>query len=758
MRENISVYLDKVIFLLLLAISGLTPLLFLNKTTEFFDMPKLILLIVTTVVLYGLWIASWIARGKVVISRTPLDIPLLALLVLVIVSTYLSPIRYTAIYGDFPNVHGSAAAWITYILLYFVTVSNLKKLSSIKSFLYVLYGSAVLVSLITLLSFFNIFLPFDFSKVANFSPTGSSFSTIAFLLLLLPLPVLSLLNPNKYLPGMLSMALVILFGLTIILTGSLSHYIALAIVFGLCVLAVKPLTDKRTLPVLTIPVFLFVVALILAYMPFPGNMVQKLENNFPKEVQLPFLSSWKVSVSTFRDAPFIGTGPASYIYNFATYKPLEFNALNYWNFSFESAYNEFLQILGTLGILGLLDVAFISLLIINASRKNLFLSHPDASQDSSHVIASGLAVSGLIAIVLLAIHATTLVSLVVTFFILAAFMMSQRSIREHVSEFSIGIKATTSDNKQQFDLFPIIIFILYLVAAIPVLYQTAYAIAADYNHRMALAQANKNGTLTYQYLQQAETLNPTIDLYRVDMAQTNFALANAIASKVTTGNATLSDQDKQTIQTLLSQAITEGRVAVALNPRSARNLEVLASIYQNITGVANNAGVFALDAYNQAVQRDPVNPAIRLSIAGIYYSVKNYDMSTRYLVDAINLKPDYTNAYYNLAIALRDKGDLQNAKIIAQQAVTLLQTNKNTQDFKTASSLLDDINGKIGQTPPTAQPTPTPTPTTSALENPNLPNVPVSGLNNPPSVTPAPPVKKNPNAKLPPIVSPTQTP
>src|SRR5258708_32743417 len=212
MRNHISVYLDYAITFLLFVVVGLTPLLFLNQTTEFYEMPKLIFLVVSTVLLLGLWSFSWIVKGKVVLTRTPLDAPLLTLLVVILISTFFSVTRYEAIYGNFPRVHGSAVSWVVYILLYFVTVSHLKDIAKIRMFLNVLYGSAVVVAAITLLSFFHVFLPWNFAQAANFTPTGSSFATIAFLLLLLPLPVLSIINPNKFLPMPLAIVLTILFG------------------------------------------------------------------------------------------------------------------------------------------------------------------------------------------------------------------------------------------------------------------------------------------------------------------------------------------------------------------------------------------------------------------------------------------------------------------------------------------------------------------------------------------------------------------
>jgi len=758
MRNQLSGIIDNAIAFLILVVGGLTPLFFVNQTTEFYEMPKLAFLVVSTIILLGLWIFSWILKGKVQITRTPLDIPMLLLLGIVIVSAFFSTSRFQAIYGNFPRVHGSAVAWSTYILLYFVVVSNIKTIVRLKTLLYVIYGSAAVVALVSVLSFFGLFLPFDFAQAVNFSTTGSTFSTVALLLMLLPLPLLSTLSSNKFMPTPAALTLSIVFAAAIALVGSVPTYIALAVVFALCFLAAKPhkvARFRKALPLFLAPAAVAGLILVLAYLPFPGNGIQAMEARFPKEIQLPFSISWKISASAFRDAPLIGTGPSTYLFNFTSYKPLEFNVLNYWNFTFDSAYNEFLQVWGTLGLLGLLSLTIICLVVLNNTRKHVGLSATGDS-DAGHLITPALAISALTGVLLLAVHATTLVSIVGTIFVFALLMASQKSIRERVMNLSMGLKASTTDDRQ-FDLLPVIVFVVFLVGAAPVLYGTYNTVMADYYHRQALLQANKSGNATYTNLQKAESLNPYIDLYRIDMAQTNFALANAIATQKGPTEAnpqgTLTDQDRRTIQTLLSQAINEGRVAVALSPLSARNWEVLASIYRNITGVAQNALTFSLDAYGRAIQRDPLNPALRISVGGIYYQAKNYDLAIRFFTDAANLKPDNANAYFNLAIALRDKGDLTNAKLVADQAVNLLSKNRESQDFKIATALVKELTDKIAENPEAAE-----SGATILGQESNIPDgVNVDGLDDAPEVSTPAAVRRNPNTNLP-NLSPTPVP
>jgi len=769
MRNQLSAYLDNLISALVVFVAGITPLLFLNQTTEFYEMPKLVFLIVSVTVIFGLWIFSWILKGKITITRTPLDIPLILLLVAIIASTFFSSSRIISIYGNFPRVHGSAVSWIVYILLYFLAVSNFKTPEQIKSLLYVLCVSGTLVAAVTLMSFFGIYLPFDFARAVNFTPTGSSFSTIAFLLLLLPLTLTSIIKPNKYLSLPVALFCATLFSIAVVLTGSMPVYVILGLIYIVTFFTSKK-HNLKTIPLYLLPVVVTVAVFIFSYLPVDGvNKMQQLEANFPKEVQLPLSISWKISASAFRDAPFIGTGPSTYLFNFNTYKPGEFNNLSFWSVPFDSAYNEVLQILGTLGLFGFISFLLICFVVLINSWGNISpVSSNDEHDNFFHVFLPGFSISAMVAIALFLVHAATLVSLVMTFLFFAALMASQKTIREKLIHLSAGIKASTGD--RQFDLLPVIIFVVFLIGAAPLLFNTFNATLADYFHKKALLQADKSGTLTYQNLQKAESLNPYIDLYRVDMAQTNFALANALATQKgpSTSNpkGTLTDEDKKTIQTLLSQAINEGRVSVALSPESSRNWEVLATIYRNITGIAQNAIAFSLDAYGRAIQRDPLNPALRLSVGGIYYSAKNYPLAVRFFTDAANLKPDYINAYYNLAIALRDSGDYQNALTVAQQTVALMQQKRITSgsDYQTAQALVADLKTKVDELSKSqagkssSQKTQTPSNQTNALQNSNISTVNVNSLNNPPKATPPPAVAPNPQAKVPQISPTTQTP
>lgn len=759
MRSNLSAIALKIIFGILVAVATLSPLLFTSFTTEFFEIPKIVFLSIAVLVLLVIWSFTWVLEGKVIITRTPLDIPLLLLALVVLVSTFLSDTRYVSIFGNFPRVHGSAVSWVLYILLYFVAVSNIKNVIQARIIIVTLIAGTIINSIVAVASYSGVYLPLTFAKNMIFNPGGSSFSATALILLLLPIIYIHILKPTRILGMPVSLITATILGITLTLIGSIPMMVlGLAAILLIFLLAdKKDLRDK--LPFLLVPVIVPVLVLALGFIPLDKkNPLQVKRETFQKdfrELQLPVEASWKVAISSFRDRPVFGSGPSTFLFNFTQYKPVNINLTPLWNFRFDTGFNEFFQVLSTLGALGFLAFLLFVVMLFKVSSRVI------RSEDS---LASGLGLSIFIFIALFMLHVSTPVTWVAGILIIGSLIALRKSEGKvdpghfGVEEFTLGIK--TSKLRQASgigseplndiitgDILPIILFIPIIILSLVGIWETFRVVSADVYHRKGLNAINQQGLKTYDYFRQAENLNPMIDLYHTDMAQTNFLIANAIAAAKAPGESNpqgqLTEGDKTNIQQFLSQSINEAKAAVAISPRSAQNWEILASIYRQITGVAENALRFALDGYGRAIALDPYNPLLRLNVGGLYYSIKNYDMAIRFFDDAVNLKPDYANAYYNLSIALRDKGNLSEAEAVGERVVQLLQTDTANPDYKVAADYLKDLKARISTG--SAQNSTISAPAANqegALQNENLPEVPLEQLQNEPEVATPPAVKR----------------
>lgn len=722
-----------------------TFFLFTSLTTEFYDTPKFLVLLVVTSILLLLISARFTILGKVVFLRTPLDIPILLLVAVGVVSTFLSSSFYVALLGNQLRIHTSLISWILYAIFYFVLINSLKTIKEVKWVVYISTLAAAVLSVVTLLFYAGIkLLPPPWTYGINFTPTGSDFSTTAVLALLVPIVVMQILTASKPLFTILNSLFLALFGVTIALTGTWATWIAALAGLALMLFisgffdkvvqgSLRDIKTQIALVALVIPILLVILITTLSYIPPIGGVKNPLytqAQNFSREKQLPFNTSWKISISAFRDSPFWGTSPSSYLFNFTNYKPIELNATPYWNIRFDNAFNEYLQVLATLGGIGLLALLSLTALFISSASTSL--------RSNNDLLKTSLAVSGLLFFIILVLHPSSMVLWIFAVILLASFMVINHSQdTSRVNNFanikevlSIITSRDSSTATIRVDALPSVLLTIFLFLVIATFFFAGKLTLADFRHRNALnAIAQNQGIIAYNELIAAEQLNPVNDVYRTDLAQVNFALANAIAAAKAPSEASpggsLTDQDKQNIQVLLQQSINEGRMATNLNPKSAINWEVLATLYRQIAGVAENALLFSLDSYGRAIQNDPLNPQLRLNVGGVYYAVQSFDLAIRFFTDAVNLKPDLANGYYNLSVALRDKGDLAGAQQVGQKVLELI-TDQNSNDYKTAQRYLEDLKSKLqsgaGTTgsevtqPPAAQ-------TSGALQNEELPKV-----------------------------------
>lgn len=740
----VNVYSSLIFKAGLLIVLAASLFLFTNTFTEMYDMPKLLILFIFTALLLVFLAVRFTVNGKVLLIRTPLDLPLLIIAVVAIVGTFLSPAPYVSLFGNSLRVHGSLISIIIYVLFYFILINNLKSVREIKRLLMLfIFGTQILAAGALIVYTGAKVLPDPWTHGFNFTPTGSSFSTTAILVLVLPFIVMRLLNDSKLRSIILNAVFLTLSALTIALTGTWPIWIAGAAVIVLTLgigkagaLKSKPLN----LAGLVVPLALTALITGLSFVPPVGgaqNPLYSRSQNFPREIQLPFVTSWKVAASAFRDSPFWGTGPSTFLFDFTSYKPAEFNTSKFWSLRFDTAFNEYLNILATAGGIGILGLLSLTAVFISAALKAI--RSRATEEGGNNIFKHALALAGIGFFIILALHPATLPLWIAGTVILAAFMVitleeNAGFIRERSGSdvknvfMRIAANVTGSDTSSEIrvDALPGILLVAILALVIAGGFFGSKIVLADYHHRLALnAVAQNQGIVAYNELIAAEKLNPYSDLYRTDLAQTNFALANAIAAAKAPSEASpagsLTDQDKQNIQVLLSQSVAEARTAVTLSPKSAVNWEILAVLYRQIAGVAQNALLFSLDSYGRAIFQDPLNPNLRLNVGGVYYAVQNYDMAIRFFTDAINLKPDFANGYFNMSVALRDKGDLQGAQVTAEKTLSLIDAS--SPDYQPLSDYIEDLKKKIAGDQGQSEIEPPASKTSGSLQEEKLPKV-----------------------------------
>lgn len=393
-----------------------------------------------------------------------------------------------------------------------------------------------------------------------------------------------------------------------------------------------------------------------------------------------FATSWAISVDTLKESPIFGIGPGNYLTAFNRFLPLAYNQTDLWATRFTSGRNFYLTLLTETGLLGAVGIILLLVAVYRKSRAKLadLLKLPELS-------------ALLILLVLLALFPTT-TTLIVLLFILLSLATKARKTALNLTATPISAPETTTGGKYASRFPAILISLPFIIAVLAFFFYASRALAAEVKFKKALdALVANQGTQTYDLMREAINTNPFVDRYHSSYTQINLLLANAIAQNPPEGG--LTDQDRATIAQLIQQAIREGQAVVTLNPQRAGNWELLASTYRSIIPFAQGADAFAVQTYNQSIALDPINPNLRIALGGLHYALGDYDTAIRVFELATFAKPDHANAHYNLAIAYREKGSIQNA--VNEMTIVLSLVERDSDDYELARTELEALEKKL---------------------------------------------------------------
>lgn len=599
------------------------PLIFVPFLTDFLEMPKQLLIFFLGVIGLLVWSVRNIIVGKFSWTRSILDLPVLLLAIIAVVSALLTPNIYSSLSGEALVLVGGAA-------LFFLFSNSPHKETTVEKFALFFSLAAGLIALLLITQ----------ETVALLGPT-------------LKLPVnLFFLNPGFNVAGS-------------------------ALAAGLFLAGVLPLTvglkKKSTVPLAILIALGIICSIAILYQNRP--------------ILLDHLTGWKIATGVLGDSPksaLLGFGPGNIIDAFTLYKPIDFNASDFWNLRFGTSSNFYLSILTNLGIIGLALVAFFVVKFATLAKARLAL-------ETTTSLEKGFIASVSLILLLGLVFPTPTVSLFLLFAVSGSLMAFYR-----LKGVSLYAKSVEPEKARYLGFALCLVLLAALVGGGWFLGRFALA---DYFFAQSLqAAAQNNGKDTYDLQIKALELNPYNSNYRISYSQTNLALANSLA-----GQPNLTDEQKQTIITLVQQAIREARLAAALTPKRAGAWENLSLVYRNLINFAQGADQWAVASQNQAAQLDPTNPRLRLDLGGIFFAAQDFQNAAQIFNQAVNLKPNFANAHYNLAQSLIGLKQFELALQELQTTATLVcATNSKTDCDRVNNEIKSLSDSQTAEATPSA--------------------------------------------------------
>lgn len=656
----------KIIFYLFAALLFFVPLILWPYTSEVFEFNKMVLVYALTSLILAVWIIRSIIERKFIFRRTILDTPLLIFLGSQFISTILSIDPTTSWLGYYSRFNGGLASIICYSLLYWAFVSNFGRKEAL-GLIKVSFGSAALVSIYGVLEHFGIDKSIWVQDVQSrvFSTLGQPNWLAAWLIALIPIAwALGLNSSIKKLNFWIYFSLSILFFWTLIFTKSRSGLLGFGVAFLIFWVGYfwsKWKEYKKYLaPAAVIALSLAAICLISGT-EFTPSIKQFLT---PATVAAPVTSGdtaletggtesgtirqivWTGAIQIWLHYPVFGTGVETFAYSYYRYRPVAHNVTSEWDFIYNKAHNEFLNMAadsGTVGLLSYLAVIGFSILIFIKLLTNRELS-----------ITGFALLAGYVSLSVTNFFGFSVVPTQLEFFLFPAIAISLANALEIKNK---NEKVTAG---QKVSIFITLLAAAYLLLVIGRYWyaDTLYAKGKAYN-------TAGRPDMAIGYITRAINLEPGQSLYHNDLA----------TSYVNIALAYYQNKDATNAKKYSNLAISESDTAISLSPANVNFKRSRFGIFVTLSAIDPNYLINARDTLIDAITYAPTDAKLYYNLGLVYARTGQIDLALSTLKKTVELKADYRDARLAYAYLLIGKKDYSDARTQLEYILKYLSPN-----------------------------------------------------------------------------------
>ena len=577
------------------------PLVFFTQTSEVFEFNKIILLYAGAISLITIPLTSksfrfpnrWLIGALIFWLGTQT------------LSTFFSIDPITSFFGYYSRFNGGLLSSVAYIIIFLVIVNFWVSADTHKLLRVLALGSIPVIGygFLQKLGLHHTWWVQD-TSARIFSTFGQPNWLAAYLVGLAPITWFLAQKDRRWF---------VLLGanlLALLLTKSESGFVALIIV--ILVYLLKP---KITLKIFKVGVVLSLVGLSLFFI-LVSHWSTTPTNLQTPALERPGTSSWEIRKIVWQGAwqiftknPILGSGTETFAFAYWQNRPTEQNLTSEWNFTYNKAHNEILNVLANNGFFGLMAYLF---LIFVFTYRLIFTNSPFSQP----------LLAGFVGLNICHFFGFSTVTTSFLFFLFPALII-KGSVTEPKTKYLSKGKFIFSTLL----LSPLLFFVVCYWLA-----DFYYARASRMNQmgQPIMALADINHSIKYipffsDYWGKQADIKATISLLYYETGD--------IKTAINYSQETLTDIDK----------------ALALSPKNiivARNKAALQTKLSLVNPKLINE---AIQTLIQATALAPTDPKIPYHLGNLYYQQKQFPQAVRELTQAITLKPDYKEAHLTLA-------------------------------------------------------------------------------------------------------------
>ncbi len=646
------------------------PLLYHPGLVDSLELPKQALLIVVTSIVSVAWLGKMLVSRRIEFRRSVVHLLVLTYLAAYAASAWVSQSRYLSLVGDFGQEHSGFVTLLCFALLYLASVNVLRDAKDVRKAIGWMLAGTLLALAQAFLYAMNIkVLPgiggVSYNLVGTSNALGiyaAASASMVMGLLLMPTE-----EGGKFAIVRKS-ALGLLLALASIYVATQRYWTlwAALIVGAMALVAYGMLKADRKLRVtmLAVPMASVVIGVLFMFVRFPFGL------GLPPEVMPSLGASWNMSREALASKPVLGSGPGTFLFDYARFRSKDLNATDFWSVTFDRSSSQLLTLLATTGILGLASYLAMLCCLAAYTKIKLWRGHDEW-------LTTLTVFAGWSALFVGRILYSSNITLDFAFWMLTAMLVT---LQWHVRS------EARFDRSPRAALGLSFLFIVAVIFSVSGLYLEGQRLVAEIRYTEGVTiDVTKEGNVekAVQKLTRAAQLNDRNDLYFRALSQALAVSANQAAAK---GGGKLTDEQARAIALLAADAVNSGKHAVDLSPYNVQNWSSLAGMYRDLGASVPGATAAAQEAFGKAAELDPSNPVHVTELGKIYLNLAdaaqakitkdtkpeekdaiqkdvngNLDRAAERFAKAVSLKADYAPAHYWIAMLLARQGKTSEA-------------------------------------------------------------------------------------------------
>jgi len=434
-------------------------------------------------------------------------------------------------------------------------------------------------------------------------------------------------------------------------------------------------------------ILLMVTILFLVFNIFAKDVVARMYGDLDNalgvrvatEASLSQSGSADIAVNTLKQSAqnfFLGSGPGTFNYDYIKFKPAQINQDNVgWQLTFFSAVSEFTNRAATTGLLGIIAL----LLIIVAWTIEGFRMLTSEENEVGLPLAVFAGWLG-VAVAMFYYPFNVSLEMLFWFFLAAIVVMDEKKM------VSLPLRSV------RFSYAASLGFVGLVALEIGLLVWNAkhYYAEVEYLGAIKALQSQNTATAILKMEAAADATDRLQDNYLIGLAQIYLAQAENEVGK----NGKDSDNQAaiQAAMPYLQNAVKSAMQSTeAANPNNSVNWAARGYIYRRLIGVSDGFDTWALDMYNKALQLEPSNPVLWNEIGQIYVVKNDLDKAKEMFNKAVDLRPQYIDPHYYLALIDDKQGDKEGAITELQTILSLLNPTVDKDSIDNINKAIDNL-------------------------------------------------------------------